>query len=379
MIYYLSAAFIVAAAFPFTLYPLSLLLIRSIGKRNPVRVGQPCPAMSILVCAHNEERSIAGKIENAIAAADAYPGRTEILVYLDGCTDASEAKARGYADRIQLVVGTERRGKSCGMNALVQRATGDLLVFTDANVMLGEGALNEARACFEDPDVGCVCGNLTLVNAGQSDTAFVGAAYWRLEESIKRLESDTGSTMGADGSLFAIRRALHTPAPADIIDDMHTSLRVLLSGKRVIRGERFRAFETATVRSADEFRRKIRIACRAFNCFRHLAGPLHRMSALNLYKLYGHKVLRWLSAFNLLLGVGLLAAALLLDGRWIALASLAVAAVAAWTGAKLGIRALRKVEECLLALLATSWGVLQSLRGKRYQTWVIAASSRAAD
>ena len=90
--------------------------------------------------------------------------------------------------------------------------------------------LDKLRRTFEDPEIGCVCGNLIYTNGKDSVTASTGSLYWRLEEGIKRLEQETGSVMGADGSLFAIRRSLHQAPPDHIIDDMFVSFWVLIQG-----------------------------------------------------------------------------------------------------------------------------------------------------
>src|SRR3546814_10328028 len=93
------------------------------------------------------------------------------------------------------------------MHTLVQAAEGDIVVFTDANVMVDPAALAALRRSFADPTVGCVCGQLVYTNPEEGATAAVGSFYWRLEERIKALESRSGSTMGADGS---IRSEEHT-------------------------------------------------------------------------------------------------------------------------------------------------------------------------
>ena len=120
------------------------------------------------------------------------------------------------------------------MNRLVAASESDLIVFTDANVLLANDALDRLTRHFEDDRVGCVCGNLIYINADDSVTAATGSLYWKLEQFIKRRESLFGSVMGADGSIFAIRRALHRPPPDHIIDDMFVSFQVLCAGYQVI-------------------------------------------------------------------------------------------------------------------------------------------------
>jgi len=161
-------------------------------------------------------------------------------------------------------------------------------LFTDANVRVDGDAIAAARRAFADPSVGCVCGHLVYVNPNESATASAGARYWSFDEWLKRLESDTGSCVGADGSLFAIRRELFTPVPADIIDDFFTSLSIWCSGWRVVISPELIAYERSASGSREEFRRKVRIACRAFNCHRLLWAQVVRLPAWDLYKYLSH-------------------------------------------------------------------------------------------
>src|SRR3546814_13986348 len=101
------------------------------------------------------------------------------------------------------------------MNTLVQAAQGDVVVFTDANVTVDPAALAALRRSFAAPIVGCVCGHLVYTNGDEGATAAVGSFYLRLAERIKALESRSGSSMGADASLFAVCRARYRPVPTD--------------------------------------------------------------------------------------------------------------------------------------------------------------------
>jgi cellulose synthase/poly-beta-1,6-N-acetylglucosamine synthase-like glycosyltransferase len=303
----------------------------------------------------------------------------EILAYLDGCTDRTAEILAGFSPAIRVIDEAERNGKSHGMNRLVAEAGAEVVVFTDANVMLANDALARLRSHFADPGVGCVCGHLLYVNDGESITARTGSLYWRLEEWIKGLESDTGSVMGADGSIFAVRRSLHRPVPADLIDDMHLSLGLLCEGWRIVRGDDVRASERAAARPAEEFRRKVRIACQAYNVHRALWPRLRRLSAWTLYKYISHKVLRWVCVYTASLGAVLVTGSLVAAGNWRAAALLWAAGTA---GLALGLATrlppFAQAADILLALAGTGIGVWRSLRGDRFQTWTPAASVRSA-
>jgi cellulose synthase/poly-beta-1,6-N-acetylglucosamine synthase-like glycosyltransferase len=370
------------ALHPFLTYPLSLGLVRALSGRRttgPGAAGRQPSSLALCFCAHDEEEVIAGKAANAIAAAERAGVAVEILAYLDACSDRTAEILAGFAPRIRVIEEAGHFGKTHGMNRLVAETDAEVVAFTDANVMLAPDALQRLLRWFADPAVGCVCGHLSYVNEGESVTASTGSLYWRLEERVKQLESDTGSAMGADGSIFAVRRALHRPVPPDLIDDMHLSLGILCQGWRVVRAADVRAFERSAARPAEEFRRKVRIACQAFNVHRALWPRLRRLPAWTVYKYVSHKVLRWLAIYAAAAGALLLTAGLLASGGWGLAAGLWAAGLA---GIGLGLATrlppFPQAVDVLFSLAGAGLGVWRSLRGDRFQTWTPAASVRTA-
>ncbi|MDB4976788.1 MAG: histidine kinase, partial [Myxococcaceae bacterium] len=282
-----------------------------------------------------------------------------------------------YKDRLRVVVGTERRGKTHGMNRLVAQSTQPILVFTDANVMIETTALERIRAHFRDPQVGCVASHLRYVNSDESVTASVGSTYWRLEEWIKKLETRTGSAMGADGSLFAIRRELHQAPPDDIIDDMFVSFAVLCAGYRVVQADDVNAFEKSVSSGSEEFSRKVRIACQAFNVHRVIWPNIRQQSALDVYKYLSHKWLRWFAIYLLAAGGLLFLLGLALAGQSsVAIALLLLGALGLYAGHRGWAGPFATLWDVLLAFAGTGLGVYRSLQGARFQTWAPAASIR---
>jgi cellulose synthase/poly-beta-1,6-N-acetylglucosamine synthase-like glycosyltransferase len=366
------------ALHPFITYPLSLLVLRRFH-RVPIRASEQAPApgeIAICVCAYNEEQVIASKIANLLALQQRYPGLA-VLVYVDAASDRTLALLEPYADRIELHVGAQRRGKTHGMSRLVAATDKPILLFTDANVLVDLDAPDRLVRYFADPDVGCVCGHLRYTNAAASATAATGSLYWRLEERIKWLETQTGSAMGADGSLFAVRRAAYRVPPEDLIDDMFVSLMVLCDGSRIVQAQDVVACEASATACGEEFQRKIRIACQAFNVHRALWPRLSRLSALSIYKYVSHKWLRWSAIFFLTAGALLLACGLWTAGHAIWVGWLAAAASACLLAGYLGwAPALASLWNVLSALAGAGIGVLRSLRGDRFQTWTPAASVR---
>jgi cellulose synthase/poly-beta-1,6-N-acetylglucosamine synthase-like glycosyltransferase len=370
----LAAACFAAALHPFLGYPLSLRVLADFRPR-PMRPGVPPARVAVCVCAYNEDAVIAARVDNILAQRADFPD-LDVLFYVDAATDGTAAILRGYGDQIRLVVSPARHGKTHGMNMLVGMTDADIVVFSDANVLFAPGAISRLVAPFADPAVGCACGHLRYT-APQGATAATGSLYWRLEEHIKSLESATGSVMGADGSIFAIRRALHRAPPPDLIDDMFVSLSVLCAGSRVVHVADAVAFEEAVSQPAEEFRRKIRIACQAFNVNRVLWPALMALPALDRYKYISHKLLRWFSIY-LLAAAGLCGFFAVLAVGDAALTG-AVISFAIAVGFALWLMdrgVVGKIREILAAMIATGIGVSRSLQGQRFQTWTPPASAR---
>ncbi|MBU0581809.1 MAG: glycosyltransferase [Alphaproteobacteria bacterium] len=366
--------FLLLSVHPFVTYPLSLLPFRR--RRPKTAMPETLPTFAICVCAYNEEATIAEKARNMIAVADTTHD-CELFVYVDGASDRTAERLAPFSDRITVVVSDVRRGKSHGMNVLVERCRAEIIVFTDANVELDGNVLWELAPSFADPEVGCVCGHLIYSNPDESAMSSSGSLYWRIEEAIKQIESDAYSVIGADGSLFAIRRSAHHPVPDDIIDDFYVSMKIVIDGLRVARAPDALAFERSATSTADEFRRKIRIACQAFNVHRLIWPEIWRRPAL-AYCYVSHRLLKWLIGYNLLLsGLFLLLALLTAFPPVPVFSAVIIVALAFAALLALKVRMAQQVLAMLMSFAGTSWGVWRSVQGEKFQTWTPTPSARA--
>ena len=174
-------------------------------------------------------------------------------------------------------------------------ATGQVIVFSDATAMYDKGALRAFSRNFADGEVGGVSGTLTLTG-GDGATLKVGeGAYWKYETLLRRLESATGSTIIAPGSIYAIRRSLFAPPPPDTIaDDFAVTLGIIEQGYRMVWDEGAAATERVSMTFSEEYERKVRIVAGGIQTllrFRHLMAPSRGLTAV---KLISHKLLRWL-------------------------------------------------------------------------------------
>jgi hypothetical protein len=151
---------------------------------------------------------------------------------------------------------------------------------------------------------------------------------------------------------------------------MIASINPIFSGSRVVSAPDVKAFETAVVRSSEEFRRKRRIACGAFNTHRYLSPRLRTMSAMNKFKYMSHKYLRWFSAVFLVLSAAFAIAAIAAMGHML-VAAIVVGLVLGilLIGRHVHVPVVSGVTEITLSILATGQGVMEAIAGHSYQTW----------
>lgn len=282
---------LLATAYVYLGYPAALALWRRLDPKPPGRGGWE-PLLSLVLAVHNERSSIDAKLDNCLSLD--YPGeKLQIVVALDGPTDGTDEVVRNRGERLDVVSLSDHRGKAAALNAAVKKSHGEIVVFTDARQQLDRGALRELSACFSDPSVGAVSGELVLAEEGESSDG-VGL-YWRYEKTIRAMESDVHSSMGATGAIYAVRRELVVPLPEDaILDDVWIPMSVVLGGRRVVFEKRARAYEPRRQRLEDEFRRKVRTLAGNYQLLTGLPWLLHPARNPVFFQFVSHKVGRLL-------------------------------------------------------------------------------------
>jgi len=275
-------------------YALLLYVVNKLKRTKREAPPTTFPSVSFIVAAYNEEDCIRKKIENAFQ--QEYAGAIEYLFITDGTTDATNAIIAEYPN-VKLLYQPERRGKSAALNRVVAAATGDILIFSDANTILNTTATHNIARHYADPKVGGVAGEKKVISAsGEGDEVGAGEGmYWKYESFLKKLDSDFYSVVGAAGELFSLRRELFEPVGDEIIlDDFVISMKVAQRGYRVIYEPAAYAMELPSFSIRDEQKRKVRIAAGGFQAMVILKSLLKFWKQPSLSFLYiSHRVLRW--------------------------------------------------------------------------------------
>lgn len=271
------------------------LMIAASIKGKPIQRGPSKTSVTIIVAAYNEEQDIKNKLDNILALD--YPGDLiNIIVGSDESSDRTDEIVMSYPDkRVQLLRVEGRQGKTAVQNACAEKASGTILVFTDATTDLHKRSLSYLVENFNDPDVGCVGAKLIYANKNESEVGEGGVSYWSYETAIKTMESRLSSLIGVSGCYYAVRKSLYTSIPADLISDFVIAMDIYKKGYRVVFDERATCEETTLDDSRDEYSMRVRVAIRSYGALwrmRSLLNPVkHGLYAIQLLS---HKVLRYL-------------------------------------------------------------------------------------
>jgi glycosyltransferase involved in cell wall biosynthesis len=281
--------------FPYVIFPLLMFLVcrlKPLGWRRQ----EVFPSVTLIISIYDEEEVIGAKVENSLQLD--YPRELlEILVVSDGSTDKSHEIVEGFSDpRVKLRIFTDRAGKTECLNRVVPEARGCIIVFTDANSMFPTETLKNISRNFADESIGSVTGwtKYRAAVGGQESTGL----YARLEKVTKHGESLLSSCVGADGAIFAIRKALYLPLENYDINDFVIPLNVVAQHKRVVLDPDVFCYEAPSEGEMKEYRRQARITNRTLGAIwrgRQFLNP-QTYGSFSLL-LLSHKVLRFLVPF----------------------------------------------------------------------------------
>lgn len=353
-------------------YPLLLTLLAPLFKARRVEAARPM-TVSVIIAAHNEARHIEDKLRMLLVQ-DYTPLGLQIILASDGSSDDTVARAQAVVDPRIEVLDLPRRGKTATLNTAVGHATGEILVFTDADNQWASDTLGHLLAPLNDPQVGACAGHMSIPVPGNG-LSLGDSLYRHYEGWLRRMENRTGCMVSADGALLALRRELLQWIPAEVNDDFFLSTCAAVGGKTIVYVESARVTDQGVDQANRQFRRRQRVTVGGLQSLAQrseLLNPLRH--GLYAVALISHKLLRRLAPVLLV--------PLLLSNLWLwgehGFYNLAL--IAQLLGYGVAIAGLLDVRHRLpkpfrlaafvvVTLAGMSAGLWQFLRGHRYPQW----------
>ncbi len=372
LVFWVSAA---ALFYTYAGYPLLLIVMSSLRPRR-VRRADSTPSVTVIITAYNEERALAAKLEDTLAL-DYPPGSLEVIVASDCSSDRTDEIARDFGARgVRFHRQPERLGKTAAQNAAVERASSEIIVFSDATTFYQRDVLRIMMPNFADPTVGCVTGRVIYTDSAKSSVGQGTRSYWSYEFFLKKHESSVCSLIGVCGCLYAVRRSAYVPLYHEACSDFVIATRMVEQGLRAVYEPAAVCTEETNVQANKELNTRVRIMTQTFADLwrnRVMLNPL--TSGFYAVELLSHKVMRYLVPLFLI--AILAASAVLATGSTVQVVALALQIAFYTTAALAGLLERAGLHSRLLAIpqyfvlgnLASLIAFYQFMRGERYTCW----------
>lgn len=364
------------------------LLVYAVSRLRPLAIKKSFhePIVTVLITAYNEERDLGAKLENTLLI-DYPKERLEILVASDCSTDRTDEIVKSYASRgVKLYRQPERLGKTMAQNRAVERATGEIILFSDATTDYAADVLKQMLPNFADESIGCVAGKLVYIDESGSSVGAGAKSYWNYETFLKESESLACSLIGASGCLYAVRKSNYRPMYAEACSDFLICTIIYEQGLRSVYEPNAVCAEETNRQTDKEFRMRVRVISQTFTDLwrnRQMLNPLR--CGFFAVQLVSHKLLRY-SVPIFLIALFTSSLALAFSSTVFAIifwlqTIFYLAALAGWISErsekKSGVFAIPLY--FVLTNAASLIGFYKFLRGERYASWEPIRDAQNAD
>mgnify|MGYP001166365159 CR=1 FL=1 len=281
------------------------------------------PSLTVVIPTWNEALIIEGKLNNL--SKQSYPrDRLDVIIIDSASEDETVAKSRAWFDAnpdafgpsVRIIEESERRGKSFSINHAFSESSGEVVMMSDVDCRLDEGALERLARWFIDPEIGAVTGHQNLIDESGSTEIEQEVAYRHAFTRFRHGESCLDSTPIFHGECSAYRASAIEGRPlieGANADDSQMAVYVRRQGLRTIWDEHLIFREVAPPDSHAQRVQKVR---RAQGLTRHFArnsdlwftrkqGAFGRIIGMEGWM---HVITPWLVVGGFLLGLTAIAA-----------------------------------------------------------------------
>jgi cellulose synthase/poly-beta-1,6-N-acetylglucosamine synthase-like glycosyltransferase len=278
------------------LYPMAVWLISCVIRSDTPAAPHELPMVTAILATRDDAPTIAARVDDFFSA-DYPASRLRVVVGVDSSNAArvDEIRSACRTDAVQVVAAATAGGKAAGLNAAVQAATGDVLVFSDVQQRFAPDAIRVLVArLLSDARLGAVGGALQLPGdrpaaAGRSPVEW----YWYFERQLRAAEARLHSTVGLSGSIYAMWRTEWVAMPDHLIlDDVWLPMRLVLGNRRVGYDLAAKAWDARSTSAAQEKVRKVRTLTGNFQLMAWLPALLIPLRNPIWLQFVSHKVLR---------------------------------------------------------------------------------------
>lgn len=298
-------------------YPMilrSLVWLRTNGKRRIPQATsattRELPTVTILISAYNEETCIEQRVRNLAQQTIADLPSYQVLIGSDGSSDSTADILTSLSKEytwLTVHCVSENRGKALMTNDLLDKATGEIILFTDADVLFEPNCVELLLRRFVNEKVGGVEARIIIESPTiNADYVLSETAYYDYDTRIRTAQDIFGVVTGMKGQCYALRRKLVEPIPvndkgAGVTDDLFHSLLALEQGYMMHFEQTAIARTPSAPTLVGEFNRKVRFSATTFATLKHFPRVVFSTKPMLLYSFWSHRIMKWFFPFIMIL------------------------------------------------------------------------------
>jgi biofilm PGA synthesis N-glycosyltransferase PgaC len=225
------------------------------------------PNVTAIIPMYNEEAVIAKKLQN-MTELD-YPIEKIQVLLIDDCSSdntcaAAEKTVRELKLNGKIIRNSKRMGANASYNTGVANADSNLILRTDADVMINTSSLRKAvQVISSNGDIGAVTGMMEPVYDTNTAATTMEKQYRNLFDQMSIAESALHSTYPGGGGFTLIKKSAFSPISVDQgSTDGNVSLSIIRQGFRHVYVPESFSLELVSKRLGDQLRQKVRRARR---------------------------------------------------------------------------------------------------------------------
>ena len=195
--------------------------------------------LTIGIPAYNEEANIKNLLQAIIDQKGQNFEINEIIVYSDASTDNTVSQVKSIKDsRINLVANNKRQGKNAVQNSIFKKASGDVLVILDADILPSDNYTlnNIAKTFLNNPGVSLVSGKVSPTKPINIISKAIAYSHNVKSHIFEKCILQNPIYL-CNGRIMAYKKEFYksTTIPEMLVaDDAYFCLVALSSGKKII-------------------------------------------------------------------------------------------------------------------------------------------------
>ncbi|MCU0379206.1 MAG: glycosyltransferase [Bacteroidales bacterium] len=250
---------------PVAIYSLGILWLWSILVRNrdeAVPASGSRPRVSVVVACRNEEKTITTLLR-CLAGQDYPKELLEIIIVNDRSTDRTPVAVSEFIDAARLssapgfrLIYNTASGKKSAIRLGVRSSSGELILTTDADCVVGSGWVSAMAGCYAATGADMLLGEVYQRGQGSFALRF-GVLEFSALQAVSQAAVLSGYPVMCNGANMGFRKEIYMRHSGDLRDDLVSGDDIFLlhavsraGGKVVYAGSRAAAAETAAAVSA---------------------------------------------------------------------------------------------------------------------------------